>query len=608
MVVFEKLSDYFPLPSPPRAKQVLAMDFIQEAVQAGYRDIVIAAPTGVGKTGVGMAACLWGAANETRGALGKHSGGYYLVTQKMLQDQIEADFDRFPEKFEDTGITLKTSSEYPCASHIDCSLGHTATTEWLERLRTKQIDPPYPPLEPGPGLMPCKCLVKWDEDKKYWKRREDRYLHCPYESHKFLFVARPIGVTNYAYWLSERAFVKAFPIKNILIADECHSIERQLLAFDESEVTARNIVEYARGVDNPCLDNYEDFIKWAQECYLPGVENTFEFLKDSAIELPTNRVLNKKLEAVKNHVNHLLAAIAELKMRPLDWIFVCEKAGEVRFLDEDNNWNTRDGYNYQLKPLNAAPTFKRLIKDSSQVRIYLSAYPGPKDLFCRSLGLDEDQVAWKWLSSTFPVKNRPIFLNLVGSMSKTNYDQTLPRLLSECERILDEHAGEKGLIHCQSYKLGQAIFEHMQTTSHAHRILYPPAAANRAQYFDQHRNMDVPTVMLSPSMTEGFSLDEDLARFQIIAKVPYPYLGDPQVKAKMELDREWYVLQAVQALIQATGRIVRSDTDYGATYILDADFQRLYDENKNHFFPLWWREALIKPKPKEYATRTRTSP
>ena len=92
-------------------------------------------------------------------------------------------------------------------------------------------------------------------------------------------------------------------------------------------------------------------------------------------------------------------------------------------------------------------------------------------------------------------------------------------------------------------------------------------------------------------MTEGFNLQDDLARFQIIPKIPYPYLGDKQVEAKRDADPEWYAMQTAMTIIQACGRIVRSDDDHGETYILDADFKMLYDRHQD-FFPKWFREGF----------------
>jgi Rad3-related DNA helicase len=202
--------------------------------------------------------------------------------------------------------------------------------------------------------------------------------------------------------------------------------------------------------------------------------------------------------------------------------------------------------------------------------------------------LEPDGVAWLEMDSTFPVENRLIHMTTVGSMSRTWMDQTLPHLLKMCETILEAHPEEKGIIHCHSYALGQKIYDYFRSNK---RVLFSTKASERAANFNLHRISPAPTVMLSPSISEGFSFDDDLARFQIIAKVPYPYLGDRQVAARMKLDRDWYTLQTVMTILQACGRIVRSDTDHGSTYILDRDFLRLFEENTK-FFPKWFKDGF----------------
>lgn len=575
--MFEKLDGFFPLPSPPRPKQAAALDFIWRMLEAGYRDIVVAAPTGIGKTGIGMAACLWGARPSTATELKQKPGGYYLVTQKLLQDQITDDFTRFPPQFKDTGITLKSASEYVCESHNDCGSGHAATTAWLTQCKGSDAPPPMPGPEED-VLRPCSSLAHVDGAENRWVRRPDKHL-CPYEFNKREFTRRQIGVTNYAYWLSERSYVGAFPIKNVLVLDECHSIERSLLGFVELGITPRQVQEYSKDVENKVLESVDEFIEWMDEDYGPSVQLQYEYFRQRAIERPKDKTLNRKFKAVENHYRRVAAAVDGLKREPGNWVYWCEEK--------------EDGFHYVLKPLNAAPYFKKLIVDSSAVRIYMSAYPGPKALFCATLGLDPNKVAWKNLASTFPIQHRPIHMIMVGSMGRNAIQDTMPNLLSTTTKILDKHAKQKGLIHCHSYHIGKAIYSHLQNTEHGARILFPAAAGNRADLFYRHRATDEPTVLLSPSMTEGFSLDDDLARFQIIAKTPFPYLGDCQIRVKMERNRDWYTLQTVMTIIQACGRIVRSDTDYGDTYILDKDFYRVYNEENIQFFPKWFTDAFV---------------
>ena len=92
-----------------------------------------------------------------------------------------------------------------------------------------------------------------------------------------------------------------------------------------------------------------------------------------------------------------------------------------------------------------------------------------------------------------------------------------------------------------------------------------------------------PTVLLSPSMTEGVDLKGDLSRFQILCKVPYPWLGDPIIRKRMKKYPSWYPLQTAMTVVQSVGRSVRNKNDKAVTYILDADWNKFYRKHKNLF-------------------------
>jgi Rad3-related DNA helicase len=92
-------------------------------------------------------------------------------------------------------------------------------------------------------------------------------------------------------------------------------------------------------------------------------------------------------------------------------------------------------------------------------------------------------------------------------------------------------------------------------------------------------------------MTEGIDLYDDLSRWQVICKIPYPYLGDPQVARRKALDPAWYDWRTCLTVVQAYGRSVRSRDDYAVTYVLDADFPA-FVERQRHRLPAWFLEAI----------------
>jgi Rad3-related DNA helicase len=118
---------------------------------------------------------------------------------------------------------------------------------------------------------------------------------------------------------------------------------------------------------------------------------------------------------------------------------------------------------------------------------------------------------------------------------------------------------------------------------------------NRNEALVQFKNSKLPLIMLSPSMERGVDLPGDDCRFVILIKVPFPYLGDAQIKARLyqgKSGRRWYNAITARRLVQATGRGMRSADDYCDTYVLDANFARFYAENKS-MFPAYWKQAVI---------------
>ena len=72
----------------------------------------------------------------------------------------------------------------------------------------------------------------------------------------------------------------------------------------------------------------------------------------------------------------------------------------------------------------------------------------------------------------------------------------------------------------------------------------------------------------------GLDLKDDLCRFQIIIKVPYPYLGDRWINEKRRINGQWYIWQTALRLVQGYGKSIRSKADYAVTYVLDSGFEK----------------------------------
>lgn len=544
------LFDHFPL-STPRETQTRALQFIQDMIGKGITDIVIEAPTGAGKSAIGAAVCDWAStwpSIDIGDGQVAYPGGYYLVTQLMLQDQI-ADDAKNNFNFRDF-CSLKSADSYECDLYGRCNIG----------LQVKE---------------------------KVCDHRKEN--HCPYIMTRAAFGRAHLSVTNYPYFITERIFVGKLPARNVIVCDECHTLERTLLKFGEIVLSQKLLKDIEiRNISIPEYEDMSSFISWLEEKYLPILQERELALKlylETDPMASKNEAIQKRYTAISNQVQRIVSAITGARSSPGDWVY---------WTDETE----KEGLCVYLKPLNAVP-YMDIIRGAGVVRIYMSAYPGEKKVFCRNLGLDPEEVAWIKLRSTFPIENRPVVMAFIGSMSKKNKNTTFPQLVHAVDKIMRHHGTQKGIIHCNSYALGQEIVDKLSAIpAHANRILFPKNADERKPIMEKHAASTEPTVIISPSITEGFDFKFDLASWQIIAKMPYPYLGDLQVARKKEIDPEWYALQTASTIIQACGRIVRDEKDKGVTYILDQDFLMLWDRYE-HFFPKWFKDAISWPSNKK---------
>ena len=163
-------------------------------------------------------------------------------------------------------------------------------------------------------------------------------------------------------------------------------------------------------------------------------------------------------------------------------------------------------------------------------------------------------------------------------MSKSTIDRTLPVMAQTVKLLLEKHSKDKGIIHCTNYKVAKYIKENVDSP----RLMLHDSS-NRDEVLKLHISNSDPTVLLSPSMMEGVDLKDDLSRFQIICKIPFPYLGDLVVQKRMEINNRWYSYMTAKSIIQSLGRSIRNESDHAISYILDNDWERFYRLNKLMF-------------------------
>ncbi len=262
-------------------------------------------------------------------------------------------------------------------------------------------------------------------------------------------------------------------------------------------------------------------------------------------------------------------------MRGSHW--VCDKS-------EPDHHSSKSAFFY-VKPLLPSLFFKQRL---SRFRILaLSATPIAASVAANLYGTTVEEHV---VGSPFPVENRPILYRPVANMSFKNYDASLPTMARGVERVLKEFPNDKGIVHTASFKLTNDLYRMLPVDARK-RVLLHKQGMKRDDLIQQFQDAKGPVVFMSPSITEGLDLKGDAGRFNIIAKVPYPALGDPWVQGRKSKIAGWYDWRTALAIAQASGRTTRSVDDWSTTVILDQCFGNLYN-HQGRLFPKWFTEAL----------------
>ena len=540
---------FFPFPEP-RKEQEQLINFILDAfLNQGKKYTLCDAGVGIGKSAVGVTVSNY--INEYAPIqTGFTPGAYLLTTQKILQEQYLNDFGPGKGKL----LSIKSSSNYQCL--------HAQSQSCAESRRV---------------------LAKMGKQLAGTDFANTCRNHCPYACDKKAFIDSPLSITNYSYFLAETMYAGKLEPRELIVCDEAHNLENEFSKFIEvtfSERFARDILK----VKVPPLRDQKEVVDWVKTTYkraltkhLDGVENAIQSSFVSGMSSFGD--LSKQYEMLDKHLCKVNRFINTYD--PNNWVL-----NVVRPMDAKKG--ARGLRKFEFKPIDVSPYGNDLLFKFGERVLMMSATIVDKDIMCTTLGIPDSETAYISVESPFPIENHPIHYLSVGKMSNDEIQQTLPKMIEVLKDILESHANDKGILHCVNFKVVNYIRDHIVDP----RLLVQNDQ-NRDEILRKHLSSTQPTVLVSPSMMEGVDLKDDLSRFQIFCKLPYPHMGDEVVKKRMKRNPEWYPFVTARSIIQASGRSIRNENDHAVTYVLDGCFETFYRTNRK-YFPQSFQKSLVK--------------
>lgn len=535
----------------PRKEQREALAYIDAEYKANplNKFFLLNLPVGTGKSHLAMMIADW-----YRKSVSKFARIDVITNSKILQDQYAGTYESIND--------LKGKENYECEAYS------------------------------------CSCA----QGGEFNRLNKTTCESCPYSNAREAYMTGGVSLTNfYLYILYAMYNQKIMEMRGakVLIVDECHELDDVMSDFVSIKVTDSmikrykfsneyDIVKRLKSVSN--ISQYVDFLKFLNgeiidtiEGMEKGMVTTPRSPKTDKRDLRIDKVLGKKNSDVR-----LMNLVTDLKQLQVKIeLFMKE------YKENPHNWVLESSYNEKLRqkelslePIWAYDYLDKYIFSHYDMVFMMSGTILDKNLFCTLNGLDASRAVYYSIDSPFPLRNRPVYYMPLGKMSYKSKEDTFKNYIPYIGKLLDKYKGKKGIIHTNSFELANWI----QKSIKDKRLKFHDSS-NKDEVLREHYETEDPSVIVSPSMDTGVSFDNDKARFQIIAKIPYPSLASQKNKMRMQNNPDWYSWKTACALQQACGRIVRSDIDYGDTVIIDGSFGDVI-RYSSHFLPEWFQHSI----------------
>ena len=591
-------------------KQVLGP--MMEAVNEGYRNIVLECPTGSGKSAL---------AKTIAQAFGVPS---YIVTHlKGLQAQYLKEMPYMK--------SVMGRANYDCLLDVEAGCDDVKVAEEALANVTNTS-----PETCSAALAPCKYAKGFKCTKMTPKNELGHYDFdadpnnmCSYFSALTKAQKAMYFVGNTAYMMAMGKSGKILPQRPFLIVDEAHQLANNMMSFHSLTVSQRMLEKLFRlptqqDISSAKSEKKKDIYRKQRERVFKVFDGKGSYGLPNIKSMTLTTPLTERKSALQTLGRYLLALRDEIKRkmkdkdaqtkydkRELSYASNCvaridDLLGSVATDWENWVYQVDDHNEYPtwiaFKPLKVADYSEELLLNLGQQRIFMSGTILDYEIFGRELGLKADETTFiKVDYSPFPEQNRPIYTHIKGGKlsRKERGMESYKKCADAIAEIAAKYPEQKGLILPFTDDIENGIVEALKDN---HPLVYARLRQHskipkeRDAVFREFEDEQNNEILISTYANQGF--DGKMVDFTVIAKIPFGPLGDIQVKAKAENDPKWYQMMTAVELAQMTGRCVRSEKDKGDVYIIDPSFMFHFERGmKNNplarILPPYVSESII---------------
>ena len=540
------LSLHFPENQTPRDSQSKILKGIESAFSSGKKFVIVYAPTGCGKSFIAKTL-----ANSSRDI------------PDFVLDEVRSD-DAFAIQYRHTEAIPEEYKRY-----LDEDMGGAfvlTITKNLQQQYKLLFDDTK--LLKGKNNYTCNVDTTRTVDKApcvgshTLRRRCEFNRLCTYYNSRNNSIINKFSVLNYKKFSTLPRHIRK---RQYIICDEASELPNELVSMYSRSIPLSLIRQLGIITSKIPYENPPKFLGWLNE-FSNVLSDEISSIERRYNSKTITESLSKVLRNYRNILNDIETTIAL-------W-------NETEYIVELNQLCLR------ITPLKVDKLSKTIFNYGEKV-VLMSGTIIDHERFAKSLGIvDYEYIE---VDSEFDPKKAPIYtVNKNRSLNRNNLSRMLPVLSKEIQSICNKHKGEKGVIHTHTNDITRYLYDSLK----GDRFLFRMDENENDVILKRHCETEYPTVLVSPSLSYGVDLKGDLAKFQIIVKAAFLPLNDIRVSKLFKEDKQWYINEMLNTLIQSCGRGVRSKNDECVTYILDGNITNNVIQNKS-ILPKYFIERFV---------------
>ncbi len=593
----------------PRLSQQLMSNAIQAALDA-QQILVVEAGTGVGKTYAYLVPTLL-------------SGQKVIISTgtRHLQDQLYHRDLPIVQRSLGVGIEaalLKGRSNYLCLNRLYQAQGEQKSRQDQAQLhKIKQWS-----LETSQGDI--AELAEIPEGAPIWSKATstvDNCLgsECPDFNNCFLVKARrraqeaDIVVINHHLFfadmaLKEEGFGEVLPSANAFILDEAHQLPETASRFFGQSVSTRQLQELTQDTVAAQLRDVPDFNDLRDAAMaVEGSSKAFRLALGAAEQRGiwqlqwSKTEVRAALQQLQQHIEVLQAQLNEVSEHSEDLeqcagrctalllrlsLFQVEEPELILWFEA-----TRRGFQLHATPLEVGELIQQYMRGYQSAWVFTSAtlaVAGNFKHFYERMGITAADAVSSAEAATEAGSNhsesaqfdspfdyqKNARLYLPPSMPEPQSPGFLDKLIEVSLPLLQLSQGRAFMLFT-SYRALQYVAD--KIADHVDFPLFVQGEAPRSQLLDQFRDSGNGVLLGTSSFWEGVDIKGEALSCVIIDKLPFAAPNDPVLQARLNAIKQqggnpffdYQVPQAVIALKQGVGRLIRDVHDRGVLAIMD---------------------------------------